>query len=242
MVAQNQRLWVLARFEKAEQCYIFGTNYTKAEFVKRDPSIKNLIFDLGGVILDLSIDHTLQAFSTLSGIDLRKVSELYTSPGFETYEKGMMTDDDFRDYVREVFSVQCSTSEIDACWNAMLRGFPIAKLQLLQKLKEDYSVFLLSNTNSIHIKHMNQVMLPALNLPPIPLEGYFHRAYYSHIMKKRKPNADIFQQVLNENGLLAEQTLFLDDNLPNVEGAKQLGIKTVHVVAPDTIFEYFNEQ
>lgn len=211
--------------------------------MKHNPSIKNLIFDLGGVILDLSVDQTMEQFSALSGLDKQKVKDLYAStPGFEEYEKGLMNDKDFRDFVRAVFSVQSSDEEIDTCWNAMLLGLPIGKLNLLQSLKKNFSVYLLSNTNNIHINYINQKMLPGITHNGNSLDTYFHRAYYSHVMKKRKPNADIFEQVLSENSLLAHETLFLDDNLPNIEGAKQLGIQTVHVVTPDLILNYFNEQ
>jgi glucose-1-phosphatase len=185
----------------------------------------------------------MEQFSALSGLDKQRVKDLYAStPGFEEYEKGLMSDKDFRDFVRAVFAVQSSDEEIDTCWNAMLLGFPIRKLNLLQSLKKNFSVYLLSNTNNIHVNYINQIMLPGITHPGNSLESYFHRAYYSHIMKKRKPNADIFEQVLNENSLLAHETLFLDDNLPNIEGAKQLGIQTVHVVTPDLILNYFNEQ
>jgi FMN phosphatase YigB (HAD superfamily) len=211
--------------------------------VKHNPSIKNLIFDLGGVILDLSVDQTMEQFSALSGLDKQRVKDLYAStPGFEEYEKGLMNDKDFRDFVRAVFAVQSSDEEIDTCWTAMLLGLPIRKLNLLQSLKKNFSVYLLSNTNNIHLNYINQIMLPGITHSGNSLDSYFHRAYYSHIMKKRKPNADIFEQVLNENSLLAHETLFLDDNLLNIEGAKQLGIQTVHVVTPDIILNYFHEQ
>jgi len=211
--------------------------------VTHNPSIKNLIFDLGGVILDLSVDQTMEQFSALSGLDKQKVKDLYAStPGFEDYEKGLMDDKDFRDFVRNVFAVQSSDEEIDTCWTAMLLGLPIGKLNLLQSLKKNFSVYLLSNTNNIHLNYINQIMLPGITDAGNSLDSYFHRAYYSHVMKKRKPNADIFEQVLNENSLLAHETLFLDDNLPNIEGAKQLGIQTVHVITPDLILNYFNEQ
>jgi putative hydrolase of the HAD superfamily len=110
--------------------------------VKHNPSIKNLIFDLGGVILDLSVDQTMEQFSALSGLDKQRVKDLYAStPGFEDYEKGLMNDKDFRDFVRHVFSVQSSDDEIDKCWNAMLLGLPIRKLNLLQSLKNNFSVY-----------------------------------------------------------------------------------------------------
>lgn len=204
-----------------------------------DRSVKNLIFDLGGVILDLSVDTTLKSFAALSGLDENTVKKRFvTSAGFEEYEKGAIDDDAFRNFVREVYAVNATDEQLDTCWNAMLLGFPIAKLTLLETLKKSFNVFLLSNTNNIHLQHINNVLLKSIQCES--LDGYFHKAYYSHRMKKRKPDADIFQQVLEENNLKPEQTLFLDDNLPNVEGAAKLGIQTLHVTNPDIIYEYFS--
>jgi FMN phosphatase YigB (HAD superfamily) len=206
----------------------------------KDPSIKNLIFDLGGVILDLSVDHTLQSFSSISGLEKTVVQRLFvSSPGFEAYEKGLISDEDFRDFVRQTYSVTVPDADIDASWNAMLLGIPTAKLQLLQQLMNEYQVYLLSNTNTIHLKYINETMLPGI-AGVTSLDPYFHRTYYSHIMKKRKPDAEIFVQVLEENDLKPAETLFLDDNAYNVEGAKGLGIRTLHVVTPDLIMDYFN--
>ena len=203
-------------------------------------SVKNLIFDLGGVILDLSVDHTLSAFAELSKLPKEKVHELYLSaPGFLEYEKGLMDDDRFRDYVRATYALSASDQAIDDAWNAMLRGIPPLKLELLKKLQGEFRVFLLSNTNAIHVHHINESMLPA-NAGERSLDNYFHKAYYSHKMGKRKPDAEIFEQVLDENHLVPEQTLFLDDYAVNIEGAKSLGIKTVHVTSPNLILDYFH--
>lgn len=202
-------------------------------------SVKNLIFDLGGVILDLSVDHTLQAFSELSGIPKAGIQDMYAgTPGFLEYEKGLMEDDAFRNFVRQTFSITAGDEAIDACWNAMLRGIPPVKLDLLLRLQGEFTVFLLSNTNAIHLDHINSKMLPK-NGQQHSLDHYFHKAYYSHRMKKRKPDAEIFEQVLEENNLVPEQTLFLDDYAVNIEGAKTVGIKTIHVTAPDLILNYF---
>ena len=203
-------------------------------------SIKNLIFDLGGVILDLSIADTLHSFSKLSKIDVKKVEHLFTtSAGFEEYEKGAFDDAAFRDFVRKTYSISESDRAIDQCWNAMLLGIPKVKLDLLLRLQNEYQVFLLSNTNGIHIQHINEVMLPQI-AGAKNLESYFHKAYYSHRMRKRKPDAEIFEQVVEENHLLPEETLFLDDNLMNIKGAQSLGIKTVHVHTPNLILDYFH--
>jgi putative hydrolase of the HAD superfamily len=187
-------------------------------------SVKNLIFDLGGVILDLSVDDTLQGFSNLSGIKKDTVKEIFvSSPEFEQYEKGDFGDAEFRDFVRKVYKIQASDPEIDTCWNAMLLGLPLIKLQLLQKLKEKYQVYLLSNTNNIHLQHINNIILRNLTGED-NLDIYFHKAYYSHRMGKRKPDAAIFQQVLDENNLKSDVTLFLDDNAMNIEGARILDV------------------
>jgi HAD superfamily hydrolase (TIGR01509 family) len=98
---------------------------------------------------------------------------------------------------------------------------------------------LLSNTNDIHLQHINNILLPQVN-HHTSLDDFFHRAYYSHRMKKRKPDAEIFEQVLNEGNFLPGETLFLDDNQSNVEGAGKLGIKTLHVVNPDMVYDYFS--
>ncbi|HEY3404421.1 MAG TPA: HAD family phosphatase [Ohtaekwangia sp.] len=202
-------------------------------------SVKNLIFDLGGVILDLSVDSTLQQFSGLSGLDKQQVARLFqTSSGFVDYEKGLISDNDFRDFVRKLYSVQATDQELDRCWNAMLVRIPPAKLSLLLKLKEQYNVILLSNTNTIHLNYINGTVVPAAG--GHALDHYFHRSYYSHLLKKRKPDAEIFEQVLQENNLIAGQTLFLDDNAENIAGAQSLGIQTVHVTTPDLMLDYFH--
>jgi putative hydrolase of the HAD superfamily len=205
-----------------------------------DPSIKNLIFDLGGVIIDLSIDETLHAFAALAGVDQQVINQLYHSaPEFLSYETGHISDAEFRTFI----NLQCPSPEsdesIDKCWNGMLRGLPKNKLDLILSLKEKYNVFLLSNTNALHVKYINEVMLPAIPGALSTLDEYFHRAYYSHIMGKRKPHADIFEEVLSESGLRAGETLFLDDNRDNIIGAGKVGIKTALVDTPDYILNYF---
>jgi epoxide hydrolase-like predicted phosphatase len=203
-------------------------------------SIQNLIFDLGGVILDLSVDHTLESFSRLSGLDKQRIEEIYAAEhGFVAYEKGQMSDDEFRDFIRDTFSITASDEEIDECWNAMLRGIPSVKLELLTRLRDSFRVFLLSNTNAIHLRHINGFILSRVS-DATDLDHYFDRAYYSHTMGMRKPDAEIFEQVLADNSLRPHETLFLDDYAVNIEGAKSVGIKTVHVTSPSLILEYFH--
>jgi glucose-1-phosphatase len=203
--------------------------------------VKNLIFDLGGVILDLSVESTIDEFSRIAGIEKTEAVRIFrNSAGFDVYEKGMMTDQQFREFVREAYNVKVSDEEIDRCWNAMLLGIPMNKLDLLLRLKEKYSVFLLSNTNNIHLHYINDIILKRLPGEK-DLDRYFHKAYYSQRMLKRKPEPAIFQQVLDENNLRPGETLFLDDNALNVESAARLGIQTILITSTNQILEIFND-
>jgi len=206
-----------------------------------DKNIKTIVFDLGGVILDLSVNHTLDAIGSLSNFDRERVMQIFlSSPEFEIYEKGGMSDVDFRNFVRTAYAFTAPDEDVDKGWNAMLRGIPAEKLVLLKRLMQSHQTILLSNTNSIHLDYINNVILPPL-AGVNSLDPYFHKTYYSHFLHKRKPDAEIFEQVLQENNLVPSETLFLDDNELNVNGARAVGIQTVHVTSPDLILAYFNE-
>jgi epoxide hydrolase-like predicted phosphatase len=201
---------------------------------------KNLIFDLGGVIIDLNAERTKEAFATLSQKSVREIHLLIeNSPVFLQYEKGILNDWEFRTSVRNLLHIKASDLEIDTAWNAMLGDIPLSRIRLLESLREDYRLFLLSNTNNIHLVCFNEIVKAACG--SLSLDPYFDRTYYSHRLKMRKPDTEIYALVLGENKLLAQETLFLDDNASNLEGAAQLGIQTFHVQNPDMIFSLFHE-
>lgn len=196
-----------------------------------------IIFDLGGVIIDLSPENTAIAFAGLAGISQRDVYHVYqTNDAFNAFEKGEINNDEFRNFIRKTFSITSPDIEIDHCWNAMLVGLPVQKLKLLEKLKTQFRIYLLSNTNGIHLSHIENVMLNGASLDP-----YFHKAYYSHKIKMRKPDSIIFEYVLADNMLEPLQTVFLDDNKENIEAAKSVGIQTIHITHPDLVFDIFKK-
>lgn len=198
--------------------------------------IHSIIFDLGGVLINLSPERTIHAFAAFTGVSNEAVRRAYaTDPVFAAYEKGQITDQAFRDSVRSVFSSQVDDAEIDQCWNAMLVDFPGATLTMLQTLKQHFNTFVLSNTNTIHLKYVNEVMLQGN-----PLDNWFHRGYYSHLMGMRKPELEIYTQVLQDNKLIPEKTIFLDDNEENVKAAQSLGIKTIHITHHMQVLDLFN--
>jgi glucose-1-phosphatase len=204
------------------------------------PEIKNIIFDLGGVIINLDTHKTYQQFSRLSGIELEELkSKSAKSAFFDLYEKGLLSDQEFRGQVRLFLKCEASDSEIDNAWNAMLLDIPQQRIQLLKQLRNNYKLFLLSNTNNIHLQCFTEIVKNTTRLSG--LSDCFDKDYYSHLMKMRKPDAEIFQYVLNENNLNPNETLFLDDNQSNLAGAASVGIQIFHVAHPDLIFSLFHE-
>lgn len=203
-----------------------------------DKHIKNIIFDLGGVILNLSVDSTLRKFAEVSGHPVDKVIEIYHArPEFLAYEKGEITNDQFRKDLKEIFGITKLDSELDEFWNAMLGDIPKERIELLRELKSKYKTYLLSNTNAIHLDYFSGMVQKAHSIES--LDPLFHKAYYSHLMRMRKPDPAIYEFVLKENGLKANETIFLDDNEANLKGAASVGIQTFHVTHPDLIFSLF---
>lgn len=205
------------------------------------PSIKNIIFDYGNVIFSIDFSKTQEAFNKL-GINNSGefFGHLQQDAIFDAYDKGEISSAQFRDYIREFSGNQNLTDEqIDAAWNSLLLGIAEGNHDLLLKLKDKYRTFLMSNINDIHYTHIMNYLRREFNF-----EGndhLFEKVYYSHLVGKRKPNADFFQQILDENKLDPTETLFIDDSPQHLEGAKKLGIQTYLMKAPDTIQKFANE-
>ena len=203
-------------------------------------TIQNLIFDLGGVLLDLHFDRTYEAFARAGHCSVEEIRAMIDkSSFFNDYEKGLLTDDEFRAGVRAMLQSNLSDDEIDAAWNAMLGEIPPERLQLLKRLRSKFKVFLLSNTNGIHVPYFNKIVKTVSGEPG--LRSFFDEAYYSHVLKMRKPDREIYEHVLKQHQLNPEFTLFLDDNLANLQGAEKTGIKTFHVQHPQLMMSLFHE-
>ena len=120
----------------------------------------------------------------------------------------------------------------------MLLDIPKERIVLIRKLALKYNVFLLSNTNEIHLTHINKYLFDTYGITTI--NSLFKKAYFSHEIGFRKPNPEIFEFVLNENNLNPSETLFVDDSIEHIQSAKQLGINTKHLV-DETLTHFFNE-
>ncbi len=198
--------------------------------------IKNIIFDIGGVILNLDYMRTVAKIQDLGASDLDK--SIYETPLFTDYEKGLISCAEFREGIRKTLKIRATDDQIDAAWNAMLLDLPPERLALIQKLSVKYRTFILSNTNQIHktaFEAQIQQISPFKNLDEIT-----EKAYYSHLIHDRKPNASIFRTVLDENHLEPEETVYLEDTWVHIQTAKSLGINTIHIQPPRTMIEALN--
>lgn len=182
------------------------------------PIIKNIIFDLGGVLLDIDYQATKLAFENLgiSNFDLL-YSQMKQNELFNSLETGKI---DEQDFIREINNLIPSTEKKDIykAWNAMLKQFPKHRIDLIYSLKPKYNVVLLSNTNAIHIKAFKQHLESDFGYSYF--QNAFQKIYYSSEIGLRKPNVETFLYVLNENNFKANETLFIDDTKGHLEGAK----------------------
>jgi glucose-1-phosphatase len=191
-------------------------------------NIKNIIFDLGGVILNIDYHLTIDAFKNLGFENFDSVFTQKKQTGiFDQLDKGLISPEKFRDGVRELSGKPFTNQQIDDAWNAMLLDFPIHRLELLKMVHNQYKTYLLSNTNQIHIEVYNQILEKTFGVKD--LSPFFEKEYYSHIIHMRKPHAEVYQLILNQNNLKPEETLFIDDTEQHVIGAKEVGLNAYHL-------------
>ena len=203
--------------------------------------IKNIIFDLGGIILNIDYQRTIQAFHDLGFTNFQNLySQFQMADLFDQFETGKVTPDQFLDALQAQAPENVTREQLKSAWNALLLDFPLARLQLLQQLRNHYNLYLLSNTNALHHEAFTQRLQETRGLPSLGV--FFDKAYFSHEMGLRKPFAEAYQLVLDAHGLRPEETLFIDDSLPNITGAEAVGIRTLHLPGPKTILEVFRPQ
>ena len=199
---------------------------------------KNIIFDFGGVILNIDYKLTENAFAKLG---LENFEGIYSKASqtnlFDAFERGMIRPEDFRKEIRKYISNAASDSQIDAAWNSMLLDLPKQRIDFISSLKKDHRVFLLSNTNEIHFSAFTSNMNKEFGKNVFP--DMFHKTYFSHRVKMRKPDAEIFELILNENDLKTKETLFIDDSIQHIEGARAIGLNTHHLQKNETIIDLF---
>lgn len=202
--------------------------------------IKNIIFDLGGVLIPLNAQATADAFKNLGAKNFDEIYSFIEQQNFfDLYDKGLITDSQFRTELRKHLYNNVTDSQIDNAWNAMLGLMPVNKIDFLKKVNENYNVYLLSNTNTIHVKKFEADHLTHYNEDIFTT--YFIKAYYSCNMGMRKPDEEIFQFVIDDSNLKKDETLFIDDTAKHVKGALMAGLNAFHLDlktdSVETLFE-----
>lgn len=187
-----------------------------------------IILDLGGVLIDVDYHAAARAFAELG---LRNFEALYSKAQqdhlFDGFETGALTPAQFRDRIRQLQALPLADAQIDACWNSMLGRIPAERIALVERLKERYRVLLLSNTNAIHVPAFEAIVARENGIADF--KALFDGAYYSCELGMRKPDTEIFRHVLALHRAEAGRTLFIDDSIQHVEGARRAGLHAEHL-------------
>ena len=200
---------------------------------------KNIIFDLGNVIINLDIAATDIAFRELFKERYDSTMErLNKMDCFNRYEKGEIDTNTFVENILRSAELKVSKASILSAWNAMLLDIPNRRFHILQEVKKQYRTFCLSNTNDAHIGFINKMLLTTYGIPN--LNAYFERVYLSHEMGMRKPDVEIFEKVIQDNQLVPQETLFIDDTKGHLEGAQKTGLTTFHMSEQHTLEDLFS--
>ena len=188
---------------------------------------KAIIFDLGGVIVNLDQDRTIRSFKRLN-IDLDEVNDKL--PIFKEYETGHVNTETFIQTIKAELKGSASDVEISNAWNNMILDVSIDRIEVLKELRKHYQLFVLSNTNELHIQEFTKLF--EVDHPNEKWENLFDKIYYSHKIGLHKPNIAAWQLILDENNLLAHETIFIDDTSMHYKAAESLGIKSIWAKEP----------
>ncbi|MBA7540688.1 D-ribitol-5-phosphate phosphatase [subsurface metagenome] len=202
-------------------------------------SISNIIFDWGGVITNIDYQATVQAFENLGYISFHeRFSQIHGDDLFQRLEKGLAEPEELYKIISDDIGKSVSNHSFKKAWNAMILDTPPVRIKILKKLRNKYKIFLLSNTNTLHVnyaakrfKNEHQMNFPSL----------FHKVYYSYEIGMRKPDVEIFEYVLTDSKLNADETLFIDDTDLNIESADSTGMISLHLNGSYTMEKNFRK-
>ncbi len=198
--------------------------------------IKNIIFDLGGVLLTLDYKKTETAFVDLGVINFTQLyNQQKASPLFEQLETGKIENEAFYDEFKKKANINLPNHQLETAWCAMLGHFPAEVLEFLDDIKRRYNIYLFSNTNRIH--HLAFQNIYRQQTGKQNFDDFFIKAWYSHDAGIRKPYAETYRRLLQMENLVAEETLFIDDSEVNIIGASEAGLQTTWLRDPVMVWQ-----
>ncbi len=202
--------------------------------------IKNIIYDFGGVIYAIDYNDCFNAFRDIGIQDIEQAFNKATqSEFFHQLEMGCIDDDDFPGFLMQETDISATEDEVIFAWMRLLKGFHKVNTNLMIESGKHYFTFILSNTNNIHYQAFAQQFF---DIKQMYLEEAVHEAYWSFERYMRKPDAEFFEALIDEHDLIPEETLFIDDTLSNVEAARKLGLKTLHLTDMEMLQDYFDNK
>jgi len=207
-----------------------------AKELQTKTGIRNIIFDLGGVIMNLHPERTLERFKQW-GLETGETSMKIFQHALNTrFDVGGISAARFRDVIRKGLLQKVSDQEFDDAWNAMLGEIPARRMEAIVAISKEYNIYLLSNINEIHLITLDQYVADHFQMRRF--SDLFIKAYYSNIIQRRKPDQETFAFVLEDSQLKPEETLFIDDLEINIQGAQSLGIQTHHLTHQDELADF----
>jgi putative hydrolase of the HAD superfamily len=197
--------------------------------------IKNILFDLGGVILDIDVQATLKKFYELGfPAQLMQYPHSMDTDLFFKYETGKLSVGEFRDEIRKVAGVEMSDAAFEEAWTAMLLRIPGERCDLLKALSKRYALYMLSNTSDLHTPVFEQMFRESAGMD---MHALFTKIYYSHEIGFRKPDREAWDYVVKDAGIHPGETLFLDDNIHNIKASQELGFQAIHIHERTTLLD-----
>lgn len=187
--------------------------------------IKNIVFDFGGVIVDLSRDNAVKAFESIGVVDAEQLLDKYHQRGlFLAVEDGSITAEEFCKQLGDLYNKEISYEEARTAWLAFFLNDPRYRLDYITELRKKYNVYILSNTNPFVMSWARSAELSSAGKP---LDDYADKVYLSYQVKHMKPEREFFDFMIADSGLNPAESIFVDDGAANVEMGKKLGFLTL---------------
>ena len=203
-------------------------------------NIKTIIFDFGGVIIDIDPQITIQKLQELGFTDTGKFqSKEFIDDIVRKFERGIFTPEVFRKRLRDFLNMEITDQQIDDAWNALIYDIPAERIEVLEQVKKNYKMFLLSNSNELHYDIYVRDL--QLRFGYREFDELFDKAYFSFDTHLSKPDPEAFEFILYQHELDPAKTLFIDDNEDNIKAARSLGIKTYQLNKPERVRDLFED-
>ena len=202
-------------------------------------NIKTIIFDFGGVILDIDPQITINEFQKMGFKDIAKTnSKELIEDIIRKFARSIYTPEVFRKRLRAFLELDVSDQKLDDAWNALIYDIPAERIEILEQVKKNYQMLLLSNSNEIHYDLYVRDL--QLRFGYREFDELFNKAYFSFDVHLSKPDPEVYEFIINQHDLKPSQTLFIDDNEENIAAASKLGLKTYLLAKPERVRDIFD--